>query len=257
MKYHYNPAFNARVYGAAEARAEKYWKKRKNEPMSFYTDPRWTRKRAKILHRDKYLCQESKRFGKKVSATIVHHIFPREDYPEFEWCDWNLISLSMAEHNRMHDRDTNELTAKGLELLDRTKRKYRREIERITGGEIAMGTVRVVIGLPGSGKTTYALNHKAKQDIMLDLDLLYAALTGDDAHACKPDDIASFINDLIRAATRRAKEQGFNVWLIRCRLDDDSRSISDEVIDMKVPKAECIRRLKADGRFREDVMEKF
>lgn len=99
--------------------------------MSFYTNPRWLRKRENILRRDKYLCQESKRYGKKIPAMIVHHIFPREDYPEFEYCDWNLISLSMAEHNAMHDRMTNELTAKGLELLEITKRKYRKEIESI------------------------------------------------------------------------------------------------------------------------------
>lgn len=225
--------------------------------MSWYNEPRWITKREKILRRDKYLCQESKRFGKKISAIVVHHIFPRESYPEFEWCDWNLISLSLAEHNRMHDRETNELTAKGLELLERTRVKYRKEIEKISGCEIKMGKVTVITGMPGSGKTTYALNHKDKCDIMLDLDLLYAALTGDDAHAQKPDDIALFINDLMRASAHRAKEQGLNVWLIRCRLDDDSRDIADEVIDMKATKAECVRRLKADGRFFEEVMEKF
>lgn len=107
--------------------------------MSWYNTPRWTEKHDKILRRDKYLCQESKRFGKKVGAAVVHHIFPREQYPEFEWCDWNLISLSLAEHNKMHKKETNELTAKGLELLERTKRKYRKEIEvawRIKNGTV-------------------------------------------------------------------------------------------------------------------------
>lgn len=28
MKYHYRPAFNVAVYGAAEARADRYWKNR-------------------------------------------------------------------------------------------------------------------------------------------------------------------------------------------------------------------------------------
>ena len=27
-RYHYMPAFNAKIYGAAEARADRYWKRR-------------------------------------------------------------------------------------------------------------------------------------------------------------------------------------------------------------------------------------
>jgi 5-methylcytosine-specific restriction endonuclease McrA len=97
---------------------------------NFYHLPRWTHKHASILRRDKYLCQESLRYGKKVEATIVHHIFPRDEYPEYAWCDWNLISLSQSKHNEMHDRTTNKLTAIGQELLERTRRKYSKEIER-------------------------------------------------------------------------------------------------------------------------------
>lgn len=31
MNYHYRPPFNANVYGPAEKRADKYWKKRKKD----------------------------------------------------------------------------------------------------------------------------------------------------------------------------------------------------------------------------------
>lgn len=55
--------------------------------MSFYKEKRWVMKRCKILKRDKYLCQESKRYGKRIDADTVHHIYPREDYPEYEYCD--------------------------------------------------------------------------------------------------------------------------------------------------------------------------
>ena len=54
---------------------------------------------------------------------MVHHIFPREDYPEFQWSEWNLISLSSEMHNALHDRNSGELTEKGMDLLKRTKRK--------------------------------------------------------------------------------------------------------------------------------------
>lgn len=76
-----------------------------------------------MLRRDGYMCQESKRYGKQVPATTVHHIFPASQYPEYQWCEWNLISLSARAHDLMHDRATNELTEKGLELQRRVARK--------------------------------------------------------------------------------------------------------------------------------------
>ena len=48
-----------------------------------------------------------------VEATTAHHVWPVEQYPEYQWCEWNLIALSNEEHNAMHDRDTGELTEKG------------------------------------------------------------------------------------------------------------------------------------------------
>lgn len=90
---------------------------------SFYKSKRWQRMRKAILQRDFYLCQESKRFGKMVQANTVHHIFPMEDYPQYRWESWNLISLSADVHNEMHDRVTRELTDKGRELMERTARK--------------------------------------------------------------------------------------------------------------------------------------
>jgi len=91
--------------------------------MKFYESQRWKRKRAAILRRDKYQCQESKRYGRIIQADTVHHIFPREHYPEYEWCDWNLISLAGPVHNEMHDRTTHELTPKGMALLRRTAKR--------------------------------------------------------------------------------------------------------------------------------------
>lgn len=78
----------------------------------FYDSPRWRHLRAAILRRDGYLCQLSKRYGKRVEATVVHHIFPRDKYPQYQWAAWNLISLSMAAHNKLHERASDELTDK-------------------------------------------------------------------------------------------------------------------------------------------------
>lgn len=69
------------------------------------------------------MCQLSKRYGKCVPADTVHHIFPRDEYPEYQWEDWNLISVSVDMHNKLHDRKTGKLTAYGFELMRKTAQK--------------------------------------------------------------------------------------------------------------------------------------
>ena len=92
-----------------------------------YTSKRWHRLRQKILKRDNYICQYNKRFGRLVEANTVHHIYPAETYPQYEYCEWNLISLSKEAHNIMHDRDSHELTDEGLKLQERLKRKLQND----------------------------------------------------------------------------------------------------------------------------------
>lgn len=89
----------------------------------FYQSYRWKRTRAKILRRDGYMCQLSKRYGKTIPADTVHHIFPRLKYPQYQWAEWNLISLSQTKHDELHNRMTGELTREGMALLERTARK--------------------------------------------------------------------------------------------------------------------------------------
>jgi 5-methylcytosine-specific restriction endonuclease McrA len=84
---------------------------------------RWERLRRSVLARDCYLDQVAKRYGKRIEAEHVHHIFPREYFPEYMWQPWNLISVSLSTHNRLHDRDSHKLTAEGFDLLLRTARK--------------------------------------------------------------------------------------------------------------------------------------
>ena len=91
---------------------------------NWYTSKQWQHKRENILRRDGYICRYEARFGRRVPAELVHHIFPREEFPQYAMASWNLISLSLASHNAMHDRVTRELTAEGVDLLRRTARKY-------------------------------------------------------------------------------------------------------------------------------------
>lgn len=78
-----------------------------------YHTKRWKRLRVAILRRDGYRCKESARYGEAVDATTVHHIWPAEDYPDYAWSSWNLLSLSAKQHEAMHDRITGRLTELG------------------------------------------------------------------------------------------------------------------------------------------------
>lgn len=86
----------------------------------FYLSPRWKRLRAQILRRDGYRCRIAARYGVARQADTVHHIFPRDKFPQYEYEPWNLISVSRAAHMKLHDRNNNELSAEGRALLERT-----------------------------------------------------------------------------------------------------------------------------------------
>ena len=74
--------------------------------------------------RDKFLCQESLRYGKKVAAVMVHHIYPVSEYPELEFVSWNCISLSNHEHNKMHNRVNDLITRKGKIWQAKRKKEF-------------------------------------------------------------------------------------------------------------------------------------
>lgn len=104
----------------------------------FYDSPKWVRLRQSALRRDNYEDMEARRYGKVKPAEVVHHIFPKDEFPEYAYCLWNLISVSTSTHNTFHDRESDELTEKGRQLLVRTARKkgvdvpekYRSPIEK-------------------------------------------------------------------------------------------------------------------------------
>lgn len=96
---------------------------RQKKADPFYKGARWERVRAAALARDGYMCRESARFGRRVQADTVHHAFPRELFPEYQYSLWNLVSLSAAVHDQMHDRVTGDLTEKGKDLLRRVARR--------------------------------------------------------------------------------------------------------------------------------------
>lgn len=81
---------------------------------------RWRRLREAALRRDGYRCRQAARYGRVEEAQVVHHVWPAEDYPEYAYCLWNLISLTKTNHDAMHDRITHKLTPLGESWRRRT-----------------------------------------------------------------------------------------------------------------------------------------
>lgn len=171
----------------------------------FYLSERWRKKREHILRRDGYQDQVAKNFrGVICEADIVHHILPREDFPCYEWCDWNLISVSTRTHRELHQQFTGGLTKLGRVLMNQAALEHGIKLN----GKI------LVIGLPGSGKTTYVQRH-LEGGIAYDLDYLAAAFRLTAAHS---EDHAAAIrlsNDLLTAFADRAQDYCSKVYIIR------------------------------------------
>ena len=69
---------------------------------AYYKRKRHRKWREDVLRRDGYICQECKRYGKQVTATVAHHIKPRELYPELQYLVSNGQALCAKCHNKKH-----------------------------------------------------------------------------------------------------------------------------------------------------------
>ena len=71
-------------------------------PDNFYKTQRWKKLRKQALRRDAFQCIECRKYFRSRTATVVHHVKPRELYPELQWRLDTLESLCEACHNRKH-----------------------------------------------------------------------------------------------------------------------------------------------------------
>lgn len=84
----------------------------------FHDKTRWRKRSKAIQSRDGFLDMVALRFyGIRQEADMVHHIYPVDDYPEYAYAEWNLISTSRKMHNKLH-YDDGSLTPLGMSLME-------------------------------------------------------------------------------------------------------------------------------------------
>ena len=192
--------------------------------MQFEHTKRWQDLRKAVLARDKYMDQMELRSGKKVNAQTVHHIFPADQYPEYKWCAWNLISLTRENHELMHNRMTGELTAAG--------KKLQQELAEQRG--IKTSRLVLVIGYAGAGKTTYVRQHLGS-GLAYDLDYIAAAFRLRKPKEEVHDPARRMANSMVKAFAVNARRYTGTVYMIRTvpRLDELEAFEPDTIVHIK------------------------
>lgn len=174
----------------------------------FYHNPKWLSLKQSVLAENKYMCQVCKQKNKMIPAEQVHHIFPIENYPEYKLQRWNLIPLCLPCHNAMHNRFTGELSKNG-ELLQRQTAYNNGIVLNIKPQTI------LVIGLPGTGKTTYVQKHLDQNSLAYDLDAIAGAFRLRAPHAEIYKPARKMANDFLKGFINKAHDYAKIIYIIR------------------------------------------
>lgn len=104
--------------------------------------------------------------------------------------------------------------------------------------------VKIVCGLIGAGKTTYAINNKKTNDVLLDWDLIAEALKTDNKIWIKTiqDKLLQFFDS-----------KGYDIWYITTGLNSNELELLEKIKDIEyiwinTNKKQCIENIKKRNR---------
>lgn len=183
----------------------------KEYAISFYNSRQWKDCRKGYMQSKNFICE---RCGKL--AYICHHkkhiTESNINNPNIT-LNWdNLQALCLDCHNIIHGR---AVTRKGLKfdsygnLIKETKLKQE---------------IKVILGYPGSGKTTYVKDNMSAYDMVIDLDRIIEALTFKEGHNREYNSFNAVRvgNDIIKGIISQVKSYEYDtLYIIRTKLSDD------------------------------------
>lgn len=143
-----------------------------------------------------------------IEAEHVHHIFPREQYPEYQYERWNLMSLCFNCHNGMHNRFNGELSKAGRIQMQTTA--------LMNGIDIRSHKQTIlVIGLRGCGKSTYVKQHLDGDSMAYDLDAIASAFRLKMPHEEYYKPARNMANDFLAGFINKAHDYVDTLYIIR------------------------------------------
>lgn len=210
----------------------------KDYAEEFYQSKQWKKTRAAYMASRYYVCE---RCGGV--ARIVHHINHLNkrniNNPSIA-LDWsNLEALCMDCHNKEHF--VSEYTAGNGLMFDEN------------GMVIQAKRVFLVTGCYGSGKTHYVKEHMNVGDLVVDMDLLFMALSFQGMHET-PDALLPTVwdtRDYLYGLIRQRKGNWKNAWVVAALPDrqkrmDVCKELRAELIEIETDLDACIKNIHAD-----------
>lgn len=156
--------------------------------------------------------QVALREGVKLEADTVHHILPREEYPQYQLCDWNLIAVNgkLTHKARLHEKYTGKLTKLGKALMYEVAARNNIQLKMLT----------MVIGMPGTGKSTWVKKH-LQGGIVYELDAIACAFRLTVPHKEHTHPGARRMAAALRKGwIEAAREYANNIFVVRTAPDD-------------------------------------
>lgn len=206
----------------------------------FYNSTRWKDFRLNLIAERGNICE---RCGKIITDGKKLHAHHKAELTVYNVDDYNVsLNPDMVElicnecHNKEHSRF----------------------------GYKSDKTVTIVYGPPLSGKTSYVMKHKGRNDLVVDMDKLFQAVTLLDEYD-KPDSlkfnvfaIRDTLIDNIKTRYGRFEHAwivgGYPITFDRERL---ARELDADIIFMDVSKEECYKRLQEVSDWRLSVYEEW
>lgn len=214
------------VCGPKRPDAHAYDRQRGSAAQRGY-DRRW--QKLRLMHlRAQPLCAECLKHGLVTIASEVDHIQPKRHGGDDSAT--NLQSLCKPCHTR----------------------KTNREKSHNPGATTV--PVTIITGPPGAGKTTYVQKHAQWGDLIIDVDAIYSALSGQPWYD-KPAALLPFVlaaRDAVLDQLHTTSELR-QAWLITSEADHAELQRLKEryharLLVLEVDPAECLRRITADDR---------
>ena len=216
------------VHQQGQAKQYKRQKDRdRPSPRKMGYTTRWDKARKQYLKQNP-LCVECKKHGRAEPANVVDHIIPHRGDMKLFWNQDNWRALCARCHNRKTATED---------------------------GGFGISNTTVVFGAPCSGKTTYCTQRMKRGDLLIDLDLIVAAISNRPIYD-KPENILPYAWEARDAIIDKVCRDGFkygNVWITcgypeKHKRDALLNRLNAKAVYMDTAKDECIERLRSDDR---------